>query len=632
MKSTLRSLHPWLYAALLAAVAGCAGSPQPKVQIRYSDIDPKPAAPAAASAPNPAALPALPATEAANKPEGASLGAAISTREAMEKALAWATEGVHSYEQGKWEEARKSLNDARLMLLEADLPKFWQDQGLGALQAGLPEDLKRYDLEGIFRDLERREAQDPAMMAQRAYLDREVRRILWQFGDTSPEEQYVQMLVSESQQYIDFYRGKYREFFEHSYLRKHKYWPTIQQVFAAQKLPIELGYIAFVESGFNPKALSRANALGMWQFIPDTGRRYGLYQKEDFYDVRRSTEAAADYLLDLISIFGSPSFLLATAAYNAGEGRIMSCLRQLDNPFQKRSFWEIRGCLALETQQYVPKIMAAAIISGDPKRFGFDLPSEDQMNQIYEVVVVPQVTTLARLSDLSGVSVADLRLANTDLDSFATATPGRNFPMYMPKGTGERLLAGLATLPPETIAAVADSDPLPDPARPAKPQRSSSAGKVYVVRGGDTLFAIARKHDADVEALADVNHLRKPYNLTVGQRIVLPGDKNAPSRIVYTVQSGNSLQSIADLFSVRFRDILSWNSLKSSTTLKAGQKLHIFPPREFETHTYKVRRGDSLAAIARRFGVSIDNVETANGLEPGETLRPGQRLVVYAPA
>jgi membrane-bound lytic murein transglycosylase D len=163
--------------------------------------------------------------------------------------------------------------------------------------------------------------------------------------------------------YVEYYRDKQREFFERSYLRKHKYWPTIRPVFEAKRIPLELGYMALVESGFAPLARSRANARGLWQFIPGTGRRYGLERAEDFYDVQRSTDAAAEYLLDLIGIYGSDSFLLATASYNAGEGRIMGCLRHLDDPFGGRSFWEIRGCLARETREYVPRILAAAIIA-----------------------------------------------------------------------------------------------------------------------------------------------------------------------------------------------------------------------------------------------------------------------------
>jgi membrane-bound lytic murein transglycosylase D len=546
----------------------------------------------------------------------------------MDKAVTWTVEGLTFYEKGDWDSARKSLNDARLILVEADLPDFWKRQGLAAIQSGLPEGFQHYDLEAVAKEVEKKDRPDAAELAERATIEHEVRRILRQFGDTSPDEHYVTALVYETQQYIEFYRGKYREFFERSFLRKHKYWPTIQEVLAARKLPGELGYIAFVESGFNPKALSHANALGLWQFIPETGKRYGLVTRDDFYDVRKSTEAAAGYLLDLLNIFGSPSFLLATAAYNAGEGKIVSCLRQLDT-LERRNFWEIRSCLAVETQEYVPKILAAAVISSDPARYGFNLPSEEEMRQRYDVVVVPRIMPLARIAELSGVDLVDLRLANTDLDPSLSTTPGRNFPLYMPTGAGAQFLAALATLPPEPEVVLA-STTIPELGfREEKPERRPSPTRTYVVKPGDTLSSISRRYDVDVTKLAKSNDIRSPYTLSVGQRLVVPADKNSAS-LVYTVKSGNSLADIAEIFSVRDEEIMDWNDLRSRK-VKAGQKLHIFPGRDYELRTYKVRSGDSLAGIARRLGVSLDHILTANGLTSKRTLRPGQRLVAYVP-
>ena len=609
----------------LVACMGCASKPQPQVKIRYDA--PLPPDMAAQAPP-----PAVPAAADTAKADGdlAAMGAPITTREAMDKAVSWAVEGLTFYEHGELDSARKSFSDARLMLLEADLPDFWKEQGLAAIQTGLPENLRHHDLEAVSRELAQTDRPDAAELAERAVIETEVRRILRQFGDITPEQRNVNILVYEVQRYVQFYRGKYRPFFERSYLRKHKYWPTIQEVLAANKLPGELGYIAFVESGFSPKAVSHADAHGLWQFIPETGKRYGLVLREDFYDVRKSTQAAAGYLMDLLNIFGSPSFLLAAASYNAGEGKIMRCLRDLDS-LENRSFWAIRHCLALETQEYVPKIMAAAVISSDPKRFGFYLPTEEEMRQRYEIVVVPQILPLTRLSEMSGVDVVDIRLANNDLDPNLSSTPGRNFPLYLPVGAGARLQAALVAQPqPEVQLASTNVRELGlQPERPAKAKSSWSGGRTYIVKGGDTLSSISRRHGMDVKELAKLNKIRSPYTLSIGQRLVLPGGQGGESpRVVYTVQDGNSLEDIASMFAVRDRDIMSWNELRSSK-LKEGQTLHIYPSREFETRTYKVRRGDSLAAIARRFGVSLDALLTANGLSTNKVLRPGQKLVVY---
>jgi membrane-bound lytic murein transglycosylase D len=614
-------------ALLLAAAFGCASKPQPKPQVKISYSDATPQAPAAAAPAAQTPPPAVPIAEPA-KAENAALGAPLSTREAMDKAVSWVVEGLTFYEHGEWDSASKNFNDARLILLEADLPDFWKQQGLAAVQSGLPENLRHYDLAAVAREVERKDRPDAAELAERAAIEREVRRILRQFGDTSPDERYVNVLVYETQRYVQFYRGKYREFFERSFLRKHKYWPTIQEVLAARKLPGELGYIAFVESGFNPKALSHANALGLWQFIPETGKRYGLVQREDFFDVRKSTEAAAGYLLDLLNIFGSPSFLLATASYNAGEGKIMSCLRQLDT-LERRNFWEIRSCLAVETQEYVPKIMGAAVISSDPVRYGFNLPTEEEMRKRYDVAVVPQVMPLARIAEMAGVDVVDLRLANNELDPSSSFTPGRNFPLYLPVGAGAQFATALASMPPEPEVVLASSTVPELGVREERSERRSSPSRSYVVRPGDTLSSIARRYDLDVTTLAKSNGIRSPYTLSVGQRLLIPADKNA-TRVVYTVKAGNSLADIAQIFSVRDDDIVDWNDLRSRK-VKAGQKLHIFPGRDYELRTYKVRRGDNLAAIARRLGVTLDHILTANGLTPKKVLRPGQRLVAYVP-
>ena len=396
----------------------------------------------------------------------------------------------------------------------------------------------------------------------------------------------------------------------------------------ANKLPGELGYIAFVESGFSPQAVSRANAYGVWQFIPETGRRYGLHSEEDFHDVRKSTMAASGYLLDLISIFGSRSFLLATAAYNAGRGED----HEVPAP-DRRSVPEAQllgdpGCLALETQEYVPKILAAAVIELRPQALRVLSPHR-----------AGDAATLRRGRGaaghvhcpplrLAGIDPVDLRLANNDLDPNTSYTPGRNFPLYLPVGSGTRLSTALAAVPPDQPQVMLASSEVPE--IPAERPERRPTERSYKVKAGDTLSSIARTYDVEVDALAKTNDILSPYTLSVGQRLVLPGD-GSTVRIVYTVKSSNSLSDVAEAFSVREEDILDWNDLRSRK-LKSGQKLTLFPPRDYETKTYKVRRGDSLAAIARRLGVSLDHLLTVNGLTSKKVLRPGQRLVAYVPA
>ncbi|MEM7350487.1 MAG: LysM peptidoglycan-binding domain-containing protein [Acidobacteriota bacterium] len=564
---------------------------------------------------------ALPAAEPLESPDEA-----ITTRVALDRALEWASTGLRQYHDGDHEAARRSLNDARIILLQADLPEAIQEQGLSVLSCALSEDLRQHDLEAIAKILEV-ESRPAAELEERELIEREVHRILRRFGAPPPPDNYLTIFVDEVQRYVDYYRGSQREFFERSYRRMHKYSPTIEEVFTARNIPVELGFMALVESGFNPRARSHANARGLWQFIPSTGRRYGLRRVDDFWDVRMATEAASEYLLDLIGIFGSPSFLLATAAYNAGEGRIQQCLRKLDDPFEKRSFWEIRSCLARETREYVPRIMAAAVISADPQRFGFDLPSAQEMRQRYDVVVVPRVTRLSLLASRAGVSVADLRTANSDLASTASATPARNFPLYVPVGHGESLETQVASRAPAPTPASRAADTPRSSTPSAAQSRETNEAVRYTVRSGDTLSEIAERHGVRYTEVASWNGLRRPYRLQVGQKLTLY-PRGTPGRIVYTVKRGNNLRAIADIFRVRYRDVMAWNNLRRST-LRVGQKLVIHPPRPVRAESYRVRRGDSVARIASRFGVPVRDVLTANGLGSRTVIRPGQRLLVY---
>lgn len=618
-----------------------------------------------------------------------------SSRESLEKAIQWAREGVEHYREGRREEAHKALDDARIALLEADLPEAMQEQGLAVLSCSLGDEMAGTDLAAMAQELALDPAAHDANLDQRDYIEREARRILRKFGDGSPSPQYLETFIDEVETYVTYYQGRGRGFFEKAYLRQHKYWPIIESTFEAKGIPVEQGYMAFVESGFNPRARSHADARGLWQFIPATGRRYGLRSRQDFWDVAKSTEAASEYLLDLIGIFGSRSFLLATAAYNAGEGRIMRCLRDLEDPFGDRSFWAIRPCLARETREYVPRILAAAVISGAPRRFGFDLPSAQDMAATYDVVTIPEPTSLAEVARQAGVSVADLRTANTDLSSRAGSTPSRNFPLYLPKGAGQPLISELLATPEPTEAYTELAPARGDVQEPRQPpvsverpevddglrpvgrsftiraQRGDSLEKVarrhdvtiadikrwnpflksrvlyrgdrltlyapnlpndarwiYTVKRGDTLSTIAARHRVRTRDLMRWNNLRSD-RLAIGQELRMQGgDPGASRTLTYTVQRGNSLQSIAEIFEVRYRSIMSWNNLKSSR-LTVGQKLTIRPSRGFDLKEHRVRRGETVGKIARRYGVRVSSLLTANGLGSRSVIRPGQRLRVF---
>ncbi len=212
--------------------------------------------------------------------------------------------------------------------------------------------------------------------------------IMVRFGET--DYHIPQKMVERVKYHISIYSGRMKPTINRYLKRKHTYFPMIREVFAAKRLPAELAYISMLESGFNPKALSHAGARGLWQFMPATGRSYGL-QVTNTVDERcipkKATYAAAEYFKDLIGIFGGKSsVMLAMAAYNAGEGRIMGALRKIDDPMRNRDFWYIyrMGYLAEETNEYIPRVLALMIIDENQEMFGMIAGSSSGLSESTE--------------------------------------------------------------------------------------------------------------------------------------------------------------------------------------------------------------------------------------------------------
>jgi hypothetical protein len=206
-------------------------------------------------------------------------------------------------------------------------------------------------------------------------LERSIDQILRRFGES--EYHIPREMIERVRFHINEYSSGLHDAVSRYIQRKEKYLPMIQKIFREKNIPVELSYVAMLESGFNPMALSHAGARGLWQFMPETGKRYGL-MVTDALDERtlpeKSTYAAAQYFKELISIFGGKSsVMLCMAAYNAGEGRIIGALRKIDDPMHNRDFWYIyrMGFLAEETNEYIPRMLALLIISENPQQFGF---------------------------------------------------------------------------------------------------------------------------------------------------------------------------------------------------------------------------------------------------------------------
>jgi membrane-bound lytic murein transglycosylase D len=303
--------------------------------------------------------------------------------------------------------------------------------------------------------------------------------------------------------FLDRFQTGYRRAVVESWLaRSGRYLPMILDVFQQKGLPEELVFTAMIESGFNPVAVSHAGAKGLWQFMAPTARLYGLRVDrwlDERLDPEKSTVAAANYLRDLYTVFGS--WDLAQAAYNAGEVRVQQAIRRTGS----RDFWRLHRTPLLleETKNFVPAIHAAALIGRQPERYGFTVIPEEPLR--YEQVTVPKGSRLARLAVLSGVPLRDLEGLNPELRQ-KQAPPDATYELKVPLGT-----AGTVQLALQLDAA------------PRKIAPAPLAG-VHVVKSGDTVWRIARQYGVSATQLARWNGLDRPDRIFPGEllRVAVP--------------------------------------------------------------------------------------------------------------
>ena len=303
------------------------------------------------------------------------------------------------------------------------------------------------------------------------------------------------------QSHIHFFNTSIRNRFEQWLLRFSRYRPLVENIFAEFDLPSDLVNLSLVESGFNPYAYSRAKATGPWQFMKGTGLIYGL-RIDHYVDERRdpikSTVAAARYLRDLYDLFGT--WPLAMAAYNAGEGKVMRALHKA----QAESFSEISQTKLIkrETQQYVPRIMAATIIAKNPDQYGFK--QDPAPLHEFEEVVVTRSLHFRAISNVTGIPYNELRLLNPELRRDATPPSDAAYHLKVPVGMSAKVLELIERVPTYKFP--------PLPAIQDRQVRQAKAGSahLYRVRGGDTLEKISRRFRISIKTLKSHNNLSGP--------------------------------------------------------------------------------------------------------------------------
>ena len=429
------------------------------------------------------------------------------------------------------------------------------------------------------------------------------------------------VMNEEVEKALNLFKGKHRKFFLESYRRSGRYRPMIVKALREAGLPEELSWLPLIESGYKVRALSRARALGLWQFIASTGYKYGLKRDQwidERMDPEKATQAAIGYLKELHQIFGEWTTVLA--AYNCGERRVLNRIKSQKIQYMD-NFWDLYRRLPRETAFYVPKFLAVLHIIHDPQAHGFDLPEVYCPQPVDEVTVSKQVhlKTVARQID-EGYDL--LREMNPELRQYLT--PNSTYVLKVPGGKGETLLAKLGDIPAW---------------RPPTPSYG-----VHRVQRGQTLSGIARRYGTSIRAIMNMNGLRNKNYLRTGMRLKVPTRGGSSAQVAasysaqrgiteYRVRKGDSLWKIARRFSTTTGAIQSVNGLRT-TRLQIGQVLKV-PAGSSTTpsagvRTYRVKRGDSPYIIARRHRMDLSDFLKVNRLTPNSTIYPGQVVKVTA--
>jgi membrane-bound lytic murein transglycosylase D len=485
--------------------------------------------------------------------------------------------------------------------------------------------------------------------------------------------------------YLEFFKDdpRGRRLFAVWYKRSGRYLPLIQAQLRAKGLPEDLAWIAMAESGFDPLIKSPAGAAGLWQFMPDTGKSYGL-SGDRWADARlspiRATEAAVAFLGDLKRRFGS--WELAIASYNMGYGGVLSVVKR----FNTNDYWELsklENALPWETTLYVPKIIAIAVVAKNPETFGYaDVVFEPSLKG--ENVAVPAGTELRAIATAAGCTTQEIEKLNPELRSGRT-------PPASGSASGDDA-SYVVVVPAGKAIAVKDAS-----AKLALSGGKGSSLERYVVRFGETLDQVAIARKTTKAKLVELNGIRSDEAVRGGTVLLVPalpaGTAPTPTspfvatsssdprpivvvsptafayadrkRVFYKVLVGDTPREIADAFGVSIDQLRSWNSIEPSARLQEGMTLQIFVAKGFELSrvvaleekqakvvavgsdefyaleeekkgrrrtTILAKGGETLETVGKRYGLSAGSMEKINRRPRGDVLKAGETVIVYVPA
>jgi membrane-bound lytic murein transglycosylase D len=402
----------------------------------------------------------------------------------------------------------------------------------------------------------------------------------------SPTNRYdIPIVVNDSVlRILAVYQNQLHDIIGRGLARSGRFTPMIERIFAEEGLPKDLAQVAMVESSFIPRARSPKAACGIWQFIPSTGRDYGLTQNsviDERNDPEKSTRAAARYLKFLHELFHD--WYLAMAAYNAGEGKILRVMAKTGFT----DFWQIAasGLIKPQTVNYVPAVIASTLIVRNPAHYGFEVEYEAPLD--YDLVRIDRPVSLRSLAAAEGVDLEDLQKLNPELRTEVTPGGPGGYDLKVPVGAQVAVLTAFAAAPT---------------ARPPSYRR-------YTARRGDTIASVARKFKVAPASLSSANGLPQNASLKKGKVVLIP--KAEPVRV-----ASKSVKPASG----------------SSATKQARAKPKTAPAAPVETAAkhYTVRGGDTLYRIAVKHGTTVAQLLAFNSLIAPGTIRPGDTLKIPA--
>ncbi len=427
--------------------------------------------------------------------------------------------------------------------------------------------------------------------------------------------------------WMEYFTGRGRKYYTRWLARSTKYRPMMYEKLDAAGLPRDLVYLSMIESGYATHAYSRAAAVGLWQFITPTAREWGMrvdWWVDERRDPEMATDAAVAFLGHLNKKFGH--WYLAWAAYNGGPGRVSRAVKTHGT----KDFWTLveKNAFPSETDNYVPKLIAAAIIGHHPERYGFtDIEYQDRL-QMDTIEVGPSfgVDVLARCA---GVSVEEFQAMNPHIRRFALPPDGKTHTVNVPHGTAKKALAAISKVPPSERITF----------------------QQHKVRKGETLGRIAQKYGVSQSEVQRINKISNPNRIYVGMELVIPapGMKGMPvappkalastaggspkkattpkaKKVSHVVRKGEALSAIAARYGAKTSDVMRWNGIQNANKIYVGQKLVLYE-KASNWSTYTVRKGDNLSLIAKRNGCSVSDLQSWNNLKSSH-IYAGQKLKI----